>query len=287
MADVVVIGGANVDIKARSEFHHRFGTSNPGVVATTAGDVARNIAHNLARLGVDVALISAVGNDPHGDAVLKATATVGVNVDMVLREPVATGTYIALMDNHGELVSAVSDMRILDLISPDTVLQHIAQLNRAKLVVADCNLPLDTLIALANKCGDKLAVEPVSVQKSRKLMEVLKHAPVLVATPNMAQIESLLGTRDVDVACRSLHAKGLRQVVVHAGVEGAFVFDGHETNHVSTAGSGPVIDVTGAGDAALSGLIHGLLQGDTLYQSAEFGQVLAAKVIASVHSTLE
>jgi pseudouridine kinase len=287
VSDVIVIGGANVDVKAKAVQHHRYGTSNPGIVTTTAGGVGRNIAHNLARLGVDVSLISAVGNDAHGDTVLKATSSAGVNVSMVEHEPVPTGTYVAMLDNNGELVSAVSDMRILDLITPDTVRQHIVRLQSARFIVADCNLPLDTLNALAMLCGGRLAVEPVSVQKSRKLMEVLKRAEILVATPNMDQIESLLGTRDVEKACVLLHEKGLRNVVVHAGSEGAFASDMSGTSHVPPAGDAKVVEVTGAGDAAMAGLVYGLLNGDNLVKSVEFGQLLAAKVIASAQSTLE
>ncbi len=287
MFDVIVIGGANIDIKAKAGQHYRLGTSNPGMVTTTAGGVGRNIAHNLARLGVNVALVSAVGNDAHGEALMHATQSAGVAINLVQREPVATGTYVAMLDDSGELVSAVSDMRILDRLTPDVVHQYLSHIQAARFIIADCNLPLDTLHALAKLCGDKLAVEPVSVQKSRKLMEVLKQSPVRVATPNMDQIDALLATRDIEKACNMLHGHGLQNVVVHAGSEGAFTWDGSSLAHVPPSGTGIVVDVTGAGDAAMAGLVYGLLQGDSLETAAILGQDMAARVIASTHSTLE
>jgi pseudouridine kinase len=250
MSDVVVIGGANIDIKAKAVAHHRLGTSNPGIVTTTAGGVARNIAHNLARLGANVTLISAVGDDAHGDAVLRKTQMVGVDVSLVQREPVPTGTYVALLDDRGELISAVSDMRILDLVTPDSIHQHAARLNAARYVVADCNLPLDSLIALANFCGPKLAIETVSVQKSRKLLAMLKSAPLFIATPNLDQIDSLFGSRNIETGLRELHRLGLRNAIIHAGSEGAFVSDGSGLEHVAPSDDVKVQDVTGAGDAA-------------------------------------
>ncbi|MCA3574619.1 MAG: carbohydrate kinase, partial [Aestuariivirga sp.] len=63
MARVIVIGGANVDIKGRSSGPFVQGTSNPGEVTVSAGGVGRNIAENLSRLGVSVSLFTALGDD--------------------------------------------------------------------------------------------------------------------------------------------------------------------------------------------------------------------------------
>jgi pseudouridine kinase len=287
MPDVVVIGGANIDIKAKAIVHHRLGTSNPGIVTQTPGGVARNISHNLARLGAKVSLISAVGDDVHGDQLLRQTQLVGVDVASVRREHIATGTYIALIDEHGELVSAVSDMRILDLLTPDVIRENARKLAEAKYVLADCNLPLDSLVAIADICGEKLAIETVSVQKSKKLFALLKSHKVFVATPNLDQIESLTGSRDIGVGIESLHAKGLINVVVHAGSEGAFVSDGASIDHAEPRPAGEIVDVTGAGDAAMAGLLYGLLQGESLLNAARLGQEAAGRVIASTRSTLE
>ncbi len=287
MADVVVIGGANVDIKAIAGTGYQLGTSNPGTVRTTSGGVGRNIAHNLARLGVDVALISAIGLDAHGDKLLRDTEMVEVDVSMVLRENAATGTYVAMLDDKGELVSAVSDMRVLDALTPDVIRSHSQTIADAKLVVADCNLPPGTLIVVAEIAGGRLAIEPVSVQKSRKLLGVLEKYKVMVATPNLDQIRSLLGTDDPEKAASLLHQQGLLNVVIHAGQDGAYVSSGSGIEHVKLDRLIEVVDVTGAGDAAMSGLVYGLLQGDGLVAAATLGQELAAQVIASTQSTLE
>ena len=58
---VVVIGGANMDICGTSHDNLLLGDSNPGKVRTSAGGVGRNIAENLARLGSDTRLMTAVG----------------------------------------------------------------------------------------------------------------------------------------------------------------------------------------------------------------------------------
>jgi pseudouridine kinase len=287
MPDIIVIGGANLDIKAKSLDVNHFGTSNPSRITTSPGGVGRNIAHNLARLGANVGLVSVVGNDHQGEVLLEATKAAGVDVSRVQNTAPSTGTYIAILNPDGELVTAMNDMRAADEISPDLIETHAAAIKAATFVVADCNLPLATLQAIADIARDKLFIEPVSVPKSAKLKELLKSGPIFMASPNLDQIEGLTNTRDILEGCAALYKLGLQHVVAHAGQEGAFISNGEDIEHVPIQPSGPIIDVTGAGDAAVAGLVYALLQGDDLVTAATFGQTLAGRVIASRHSTLE
>lgn len=287
MTDIAVIGGANIDIKAKANEPNRLGTSNPGVVSTTAGGVGRNIAHNLARLGASVTLVSVVGNDAHGTAVLEETAGVGVDVSRVARSSTHTGSYVALLDHDGELITALNDMRCVEDITSAVIAANQDVIAKARLVVADCNLPQAALNLVTEMAGSKLVIEPVSVPKSRKLVEALKLSPVFLASPNFDQIEHLAGTRDIEAAFAFLHGKGLRNVVIHAGAEGAFVSDGKNIDLVEAHPPERIIDVTGAGDAAVAGLVYGVLQGESLVKAAARGQILAGRVIASAASTLE
>jgi pseudouridine kinase len=287
MTDIIVIGGANLDIKAKSLEVNHFGTSNPGTISTSPGGVGRNIAHNLARLGAKVGLIAAIGTDPQGEAVLEATRAAGVDVSRIRALAPATGTYIAVLNPNGELVTAMSDMRAAEMVTPDFVMQFEIDILAATFVVADCNLPLKTLEIIASVARNKLFIEPVSVPKSAKLTALLKQGEIFMASPNLDQIESLTGSRDIFEGCAKLHKMGLSHVVAHAGSEGAFISNGDDIEHVPTQPAGSIIDVTGAGDAAVAGLVFGLLQGDDLMTSAAFGQTLAGRVIASPRSTLE
>ena len=64
---VVVVGGANVDLKAQSSEKAIAATSNPGHASLSAGGVGRNIAENLARLGTPTHLVAAIGVDQLGE----------------------------------------------------------------------------------------------------------------------------------------------------------------------------------------------------------------------------
>jgi pseudouridine kinase len=287
MADVVVIGGCNFDIKAKSTEANKLGTSNPGTVITSAGGVARNIAHNLARLSASVSLISVVGCDAMGDSVLETTRAAGVDVSRVQRVASATGNYIAILDRNGELITAMNEMKAVEHLTPEIIQANADILKSARLIVADCNMPMASLYAIAEIAPDKLLVEPVSVPKSQKLFKLLEAGPVAYATPNFDQIEALAGTREIEPAIAFLHAKGLRNAVIHAGAEGAFCSDGNEISHIAAMPAGPVVDVTGAGDGAVAGLVYGLLQGKSLSEAVTEGQKLAGRIVASERSFLE
>ena len=109
---VVVVGGANMDVVARTAAPLRPATSNPGHTRISPGGVGRNVAACLGLLGAPVRLVSAVGADAFGDEVLRVTAACGADVGAVRRVPGRTGTYTAVLDDRGELVAAFQHERV-------------------------------------------------------------------------------------------------------------------------------------------------------------------------------
>ena len=99
----------------------------------TPGGVGRNVAENLARLGTCTFLVAAVGRDAAGESLLNQTGAAGVRLEYVHRTDLPTGTYVALLDCDGELVSAVADMAATSELGP-------AEVNRARDVIATAGL---------------------------------------------------------------------------------------------------------------------------------------------------
>ena len=285
MFDIIVIGGTNIDIKAKTTAKYVGGTSNPGDVNFTPGGVARNIAHNLGTLGVKVALISVIGNDAPGEIAVNATQAAGVDLSMCLRSDAPTGAYVAVLDEKGELVSAVNDMRILESLTPQIVKQHSAALAAAKFIVVDCNVRTVLLDYLALNYSEKLIIEPVSVAKSQKLRALLDKHEAFIATPNRDQLKALTDRDDIDQACQDLHERGLHNLVVHLGPEGAVISSEKGMKQIPCATPSQVSDVTGAGDAAVAGLVYGLSHGYDISKAAQFGQAAASLVLSSTSST--
>ncbi len=286
MNGVLVIGGANADIKAKTLAAHVHATSNPAEIHVKPGGVARNIAHNLARLGIETDLITVVGNDAHAAMVTEATKCADVSMAHSIFVSAATGTYLAVLDQNGELITAASDMKCLTFLSKTYLQEKRNVVAEKKYILADCNLELDVLEEISDQASAKLVIEPVSISKCQKLLALLKNYPIFLATPNLDQLEALTQTRNIATGIEALHKLGLLNVVIHAGPNGAYVSDGQAITHIPSQAR-EIIDVTGAGDAATAGLIYGLMQDVALINAATIGQTMAAKVIASQLSTLE
>ena len=291
---VVVVGGANVDVKARTIQTAVPGTSNPGVSAQAPGGVARNVAENLARLGVPVSLVSVVGRDALGDWLLRETEAAGVDVRPVLRAPdVSTGTYTAVLDASGELLVAVAAMAAVEALTPAALQERRGVLRGAAWVVADGNLPegsLAHLLSLAAEAGAAVVFEPVSVPKAARLRPALAAGLVpQVVTPNVPELGALLG-RDVPdepgalrAAAAELHAQGVRLVWVRRGAAGSLL-SGPDGVTELAALPAVVRDVTGAGDAMLAAFLAALASGLSPVDAARHGHAAAAITVESDHA---
>lgn len=293
MARVVVVGGANMDVKARTSARLIPSTSNPGTATVSPGGVGRNVAENLARLGTEVSLVTIIGEDPLGDQVLRATADAGVDVSHVRRGSGPTGTYTAVLDDSGELVAAVADMAASDAISPLVVRAAGALVATADLLVLDGNLPAATIefgLELARVAEVPVVLDPVSVPKAARLAPVLTDVrPVWLITPDRAELGALTGLPvgslpEVQRAADDLHARGATIVWVRLGTGGSLVsaadggrdwLDAHET---------VVVDVTGAGDAMLAAFCHFHLTGSSLLEAGRYGHFAAALTVASLQT---
>ncbi len=293
---VVVVGGANMDVKAHSARAAVPATSNPGTATMAAGGVGRNVAENLARLGTRTHLVAAIGSDGLGDQVLAATSGAGVHVEHVRRSARSTGTYTAVLDADGELVVAVADMAATDELAPEQVDAARDLVATAELVVLDGNLGTATLgfaLDLANAAATRVVLEPVSVPKAAALAPlVTPERPLHAVTPNRDELGALTGlptrtARQVARAAAALHDRGVELVWVRLGPAGSLLSAPGGTTElaaVPASAVGGVVDVTGAGDAMLAAFCHALLGGARPAEAAAYGHAAAALTVASPYT---
>lgn len=282
---VAVVGGVNVDIGGSS-----FGPlvpldSNPGKVRTSLGGVGRNIAHNLRLLGLEVKLFTALGRDANAQLVANSCSGLGIDLSHAILVPEGrTSTYLYLTGPDGDLALAVSDMAICDEISPAYLAGHLDLLNQASVVVADTNIPQESLIFLAEHCTAPLFVDPVSTAKAEKLLPILGKLHTL--KPNRYEARILSGMEISDDAsfkqcADALLATGLKQVFISIGAEGMYAADQSHSLHLPCCRA-EVVNTTGAGDATMAALVWAYLQQWELPQIARAG--LAAGAVATESS---
>ena len=276
-----VVGGVNVDIGGRSDAKLVPADSNPGKVSISLGGVGRNIAHNMALLGVDVKLLSAIGEDVHGNRIAASCAELGIDASHTLRlSDCATSTYLYIADDRGEMAMALSDMAICDRITPGYLSANSQVLQNARVIVADTNIPAETLVWLAENCAAPIFCDPVSTIKAEKLRPVLNKIHTL--KPNRLEAELLSGVAirekaDAEHAAKVLLEKGVKRVFLSMGADGVYVADSEQQMWMQNL-PGQMVNTTGCGDAFMAALVWAYLQDLDLKETALAG--LAAGSIA-------
>lgn len=256
-APLVCIGGANIDRKLRLAGPLRMGSSNPATAEPeTPGGVARNVAENLARLGLPAQLISAVGDDAAGRALLAQAAEVGLATQgSLIVDGAATGSYTAVLDDAGRMLMALAAMPLAERLTPDYLGKSSAQRLQAGLIVLDLNLPADSVAMLVREARDKglrLIAVAVSEAKMQRLPEDLRGLQCLIL--NRGELQALGNPLPAE-----LHQRGLAQVIVTDGADGLVCSQaGSPAQHISPPPAASMIDVTGAGDAFAAGVCAGL-----------------------------
>lgn len=241
--------------------------SNPGRVTVRPGGVGRNIAHDLRMLGMDVSLIAAVGGDIYGSGILESCGALGMDMSMALILPERrSSTYLYVTDENGDMQLGIADMEITKALSPEYLAPLMWRVNRAAAVVLDANLEPETIEFIARSCEAPLYADPVSTAKAGRLSGVLDRLQAI--KPNALEAETLTGERSPERAARALIRAGVKQVFISLGAEGMIAAQGDKLLRLPCLNV-PVVNTTGAGDAATAAIVWAGTQGFDLRQTAE------------------
>ncbi|KAJ5762560.1 uncharacterized protein N7511_005942 [Penicillium nucicola] len=187
-ADVIVAGSLAIDLSCD---YTPFGdeltqvapvpnTSNPAVISQSLGGVGHNVAVAANYVGSPVVFCSVVADDLSGRAALSALEKEGLSTTGVSVLPATPGTrtaqYIAINDINKDLLVAMADMGIVELpesqLDFDGFWEPLIARTTPKWVVVDANWRPEVIAkwsAVARKYGARVAFEPVSTTKARRL----------------------------------------------------------------------------------------------------------------------
>ena len=265
---IAVVGGMNVDIGGRPARRLVLKDSNPGRVSIRPGGVGRNIAHNLRLLGMEVRMLSAVGDDEHGELLLRSCAACGIDTSLCLRaEGESSSTYLYITDEHGDMQLAVADMDVTARITPAVIAARLDALNAARAVVVDANLEAETLEYLAAHVTAPLCADPVSTGKAGRMRRILPRLAFI--KPNALEAETLTGEAEPEKAARALLAAGVRRVFLSLGAQGMLAAEGEKLISLPCE-QARVLNTTGAGDAVTAALVWAGVRGLDLERSLRF-----------------
>ncbi|MGY9013011.1 MAG: PfkB family carbohydrate kinase, partial [Rhodobacterales bacterium] len=238
MTQVLCIGSVLWDVIGSSASHMRQGSDVPGRISRLPGGVALNIAMTLKRFGVEPVLLSSIGRDAEGDALVVACEKLGLDCQHLYRsEDLPTDRYMAIEGANG-LIAAIADAHSLeatgDKILTPLITGPFGTQTRpfAGVISLDGNLTHSLLEEIAvsplfAQCD--LRVAPASPGKAERLMPFLYHGRALLYV-NLEEAMLLCNTTCATAydAAKALLAKGASRVLVTDGESPACDGDARE-----------------------------------------------------------
>ena len=258
---VCVIGGSNVDIVGYPDGELRTHDSNPGIVKTSLGGVGRNIAENLARLGVATKLLSVVGDDAYGRRILDHAQAIGLDMDAALIADAPTSSYLCVLDEARDMHVGIAHMDILEQMDIPYLQAHAELIQNALFCVVDTNLP-EILSYLVTHFSVPFVLDTVSAAKATRARDLLEHFHTIKANRLEAEILSGITIRSethLQKAGRYFMTQGIENAIITLGAEGVYFKTPRQEGIIRTA---PVdmVSASGAGDALMAGLVYGLIR---------------------------
>jgi ribokinase len=258
MTRVVVVGSINMDLVTLAP---RFAAPGETILGerflTVHGGKGANQAVAAARLGADVALVGALGDDAFGAQLREGLAREGVSLEHVTRiADCGSGTAsitVAEGDNQIIVVPAANAR-----VTPAQIERAQATLASADAILVQMEIPLDAVEAtlrLGHRLGKPVILNPAPAQPLP--IEWLQLARYL--TPNQHELGILLGADASEDFC-SLMKRAPAPVVLTHGDDGAWYRDGGEPTH-QPGFKVEAVDTTGAGDTFNAALAVFLQEG--------------------------
>ena len=266
-------------------------------IRLTVAGTAAAIAVNLAKLGVDVATVGAIGDDALGRFLSTTMAEAGVDVTrlrvspdhptsatMLPIRPDGSRPALHVIGSNGAISADDLSDEILDGIS-------VLHLGGSCLLPGIDGTPSADLLRRARERGVVTTMDFIPAGRPEDRDAILPCLPYVdVLLPSLEDALSFAGAADRDAAIDFYLAAGVRTLVITMGGEGVSISSAARRDHRLPAYDVDVVDTTGCGDAFSAGFITAVLDGadaadpDGAAQAAEWGLACGSLVATGLGS---
>lgn len=239
------------------------------------GGKGSNQAVAAARAGARVSFISKLGEDAFGELARATYRAEGIDTRYLLHSTTPTGAAAIIIDAEtGENSIIVVPGACFEL-TPEEVDEAQDLIAESAIFVTQLELSLPAVehgLRLAHAIGVPTILNPAPGCKLSD--EVFQYCDYL--TPNETEAEMLTGMpagsdSEAERAADALLDRGVRNVVITRGAQGAFIKNGNVRAHIPAFKAGLVAETTGAGDAFNGGFAVALAEGKEIVEATRFG----------------
>lgn len=258
---VCVIGGANLDIQGLSDTPIVMADSNPGQVTKSFGGVGRNIAENLARLGVQTSFVAAIGDGMFSQELLRYMEELNVDMSRCYCVPGEDlGTYLSILDHNREMALAIVSSKILERLSVDYLKSIEDWLLSHDLLVVDTN-PSQEVLEYLSKLPVPKVLDLISTKKAVRVKDIIGRFATI--KPNRLEAEALIGKpinsrSELIAAADYFLEQGCKQVFISLGPDGIYYKTAQASGLIPNPPDIEVTDITGAGDSFVAGSVYAI-----------------------------
>ncbi|WP_031507882.1 ribokinase [Streptomyces megasporus] len=257
-------------------------TVSGGAFDPGPGGKGSNQAIGAARLGAEVSLLTAVGDDDFGRSARELWRREGVGADHVLTAQAPTMVGFILVEPSGENRIAIAP-GALDELDAAAVEPFRAEIASADVLVVSMEIPEEAVVAALRAGRESGTTTLLNPAPARPLPE--DAWPLIdVITPNQTEAPVLLGLGDGhglgdEDLVRALRERTGGAVLLTRGGEGALIARESGVTAIPPHPAGTVVDTTGAGDSFTAALAVALAEGRDLDQAARFAAAAGAHTV--------
>lgn len=285
MSKILVVGSLNLDYVIEVENMPKAGETIFGKsLKKIPGGKGANQAYAIGKLGGDVAMIGAVGDDDAGQILLNNLKSVNVDTSgiEIVNDNVTGQAYIYVDDNGQNCITVISGANAV--VNRDMIDRNMELIDDAEYVVMQLEVPIDTVkyvkdIAISK--GKKVIIDPAPAIKNP---DTNLWRGCYIIKPNELELATLTGKKlnnieEYKKAAIELQKTGADFVISTLGGDGAIAYDGENIKNFDCKKT-TVVDTTAAGDTFTAGLVIGLNEGKSIEEAINFGQSAAAITVS-------
>ncbi len=285
---IVVVGAVFVDIKGFPDHVYLPKGRNVGRVDIVHGGVGRNVAKDIANLELRPRFVSMVDDTAEGAAVEKNLRDHKVDTKYLLTVPDGMGMWLAIFDETGDVVGAISKRPVMDPLARLLEEKGDEIFAGADSIITEIDIDKDVLKQVffyAEKYSIPVYAVVANMSIACKRRDLILKTSCFVCNEQEAGI---LFVRKFEGMSPEELRDELSELVIKADIPAMVVTMGSQGSVYATRdgqkGCCPahrvsVRDTTGAGDAFCAGVSVGLTYGKSMDESLEIGTRLAASVV--------